>query len=236
MDMATLLKQTLLFTEDNATSSQVDSLANHTALQENEKVKKMNATSGLKCLELLGRFNQPTLWVKMLAASLVGTGDWYSTKCKLNWKLKGTKYNRLYFQLVPKTLRTEGIGFGLLPTPTVAETIEPKEARKVFGNMRIKSNNGVEGQCKLTDLAMNGLLPTPNAMEFNKTKHPLYVTKTGTIRSKHISGKTSQVGLEHQLNHLTGQSGQLNPLFLAEMMGFPNNWTELPFLSGETKV
>ena len=30
----------------------------------------------------------------------------------------------------------------------------------------------------------------------------------------------------------TGRSFQLNPLFVAEMMGFPVNWTVLPFLPG----
>ena len=30
-----------------------------------------------------------------------------------------------------------------------------------------------------------------------------------------------------------GKSSQLNPRFVAEMMGFPTNWTELPFLNGE---
>jgi len=27
--------------------------------------------------------------------------------------------------------------------------------------------------------------------------------------------------------------GQLNPQFVAEMMGFPEDWTELPFLNGD---
>lgn len=30
-----------------------------------------------------------------------------------------------------------------------------------------------------------------------------------------------------------GQTSQLNPLFVQEMMGFPYQWTELPFQSGE---
>jgi hypothetical protein len=30
-----------------------------------------------------------------------------------------------------------------------------------------------------------------------------------------------------------GKVSQLNPLFVAEMMGFPTNWTLLPFLDGE---
>jgi hypothetical protein len=36
-----------------------------------------------------------------------------------------------------------------------------------------------------------------------------------------------------QLTETLGISSQLNPRFVAEMMGFPPNWTELPFQSGE---
>jgi DNA (cytosine-5)-methyltransferase 1 len=50
----------------------------------------------------------------MLAASLIGMEGWYSSKCKLTWKLRAMNRKRMYFQLVPLTLRTEGIGFGLL--------------------------------------------------------------------------------------------------------------------------
>jgi len=32
----------------------------------------------------------------------------------------------------------------------------------------------------------------------------------------------------------TGKTSQLNTPFVLEMMGFPPDWTELPFLSGET--
>jgi hypothetical protein len=33
---------------------------------------------------------------------------------------------------------------------------------------------------------------------------------------------------------VSGRSSQLNPQFVMEMMGFPTDWTLLPFLSGET--
>ena len=36
-----------------------------------------------------------------------------------------------------------------------------------------------------------------------------------------------------QLTETLGISSQLNPRFVAEMMGFPPNWTELPFQNGE---
>ena len=53
--MKTSQKQISLFTEDESTSSQVDSHANHTATQGNDLEKKMTATSGLKCLEQFKR-------------------------------------------------------------------------------------------------------------------------------------------------------------------------------------
>ena len=34
----------------------------------------------------------------------------------------------------------------------------------------------------------------------------------------------------------SSKDSQLNPRFVAEMMGFPPNWTELPFQSGEQKA
>ena len=200
--------------------------ASPTHLQENGSERKMNATYGQRCLEQYGRFNRGGLLAKTFPALLIGMEGWYSTRCRLTWKLKGTKYNRTYFQLAVSTLPTEGIGFGLLPTPTVAETIEPKEARKVFGNMRIKSNNGVEGQCKLTDLAMNGLLPTPTVNDM----------KNASLPPSQIDRNDSIVKRVLQDNPQAGKTSQLNPQFVAEMMGFPVDWTELPFLSGETKV
>jgi len=38
------------------------------------------------------------------------------------------------------------------------------------------------------------------------------------------------------INHILGVRSHLNPRFVGEMMGFPPNWTELPFQSGEQKV
>ena len=34
----------------------------------------------------------------------------------------------------------------------------------------------------------------------------------------------------------TSSTSQLNPRFVAEMMGFPENYTELPFLNGEPNL
>jgi hypothetical protein len=42
--------------------------------------------------------------------------------------------------------------------------------------------------------------------------------------------------LESNIQYQAGTTFQLNPLFVAEMMGFPVNWMILPFQNGETKA
>jgi hypothetical protein len=101
-------RQISLFTEDTLTSSPVASLVNPTQPQESERGKRMNATSGLACLGQFERLDHVGSWAKTFAGLLVGMEGWSSKRCKLNWKLKGTKYNRFYFQLQASTPRTEG--------------------------------------------------------------------------------------------------------------------------------
>jgi hypothetical protein len=250
---ATLQKQTSLFTEEQLTFSPGDSLASLIALQESEKAKKMHATCGLKCSEQFGRFPRATLWAKTLAALLVGMEGWYSTKCKLTWKLRTTKYYRFYFQLAPSTLRTEGIGFGLLPTPKKQ-------------NANSTGIHGQGGQDLQTVITMS-LLPTPEANNY-KTGHrsvtprihrkieqgwtiglndlatlKLLPTPTSTSDVKGGCTRPDQKRQNDTLAHsihgmigVPGKTSQLNPRFVAEMMGFPPDWLELPFLNTETKV
>lgn len=73
-------------------------------------------------------------------------GGWYSTKCKLTWKLKGTKYSRFYFQLVPLTHPTEGTEFGLLPTPTKSDFNPRWKTKNWEGNSDLPSvMNAING-------------------------------------------------------------------------------------------
>jgi site-specific DNA-cytosine methylase len=65
-----------------------------------------------------------------------------------------------------------------------------------------------------------GMLPTPTD------------AATGSQNSQHSIAEWGGSG-----NNITEKdswkNSQLNPRFVAEMMGFPPNWTELPFLNGE---
>jgi hypothetical protein len=75
-----------------------------------------------------------------------------------------------------------------------------------------------------------------------------YTLQTQSKRYKRIPGDLPVSILERLIRILptkaqigntkfpAGRHGQLNPRFVAAMMGFPANWTELPFQHGEPKV
>jgi hypothetical protein len=301
-------KQISLFTEDELTSSPAGFHVNLTAAQGKDLEKKMTDISGLKCLEQFGRFSRVGLWEKTFAALLIGQEDWYSTKCNLIWKLKGTKSNRFYFQLVPLTLHTEGIESGLLlktptmmdgtvtsgkknptsgdsgtlaqeimseyaptinkinqmlPTPvssdaTTGSIIGKNDTFKITstGFPRKINQNGTNGSVGLARLGIFGMLPTPKT--FNGTPNGkkssnadqggshgvelvellnkgLLPTPLASEGGKMSGGPTeNQMSLSKTARQQTGKTSQLNPRFVMEMMGFPPDWTELPFLNGET--
>lgn len=220
--MAILQKQTSLFTTENAMCLPEDFHANHTALQENEKVRKMNAIYGRKCLEQLERFSQPTLWVKMFSASLIGTQEWFSMRCKLTWKLRASRFGRMYFQLVPSTPPTDGIEFGLWPTPDTIQrgrpeiAVQMKEANLPLYTRRDKAGNA--RQFSILDFAIyKGLIPTPTTRDYKGARSKEALKKAGRTETNSLPDAFSQ----------DGKSSQLNPLFVEEMMGYPIGWTEL---------
>ena len=143
---------------------------------------------------------------------------------------------------------------GMLPTPLVTdieggivskEQIKNKNGRWV----RISNNTGTEFGAKLRDVAP--LLPTPAARNHKgKTKSGKRVTKTGKIQNygdslpnivdkllptpqasegTKIGGTENQDSLTKRARQFSNNSSKLNPQFVAEMMGFPNKWTEKPF-------
>jgi hypothetical protein len=73
----------------------------------------------------------------------------------------------------------------------------------------------------LTRAMAMGLLPTPTLQEYTNSTLP-----PSQIKRNNIPGVLLRQGV---LAH-----SQLNPLFVEQMMGFPKNWTLLPFLNGET--
>ena len=193
--------------------------------------------------------------------------DWYSSRCALTWKLKGTKFNRLLFQLQPKTHRTEEIDVGsLLPTPTAMMDEAPIEKVDARNQKQMEKGNSpfILG---LGQQAMRGMLPTPQSSDYidkntsksweaqggvnfslgnpklramlptptamDSTNATATMKSTQAQEGEKITGKENQDSMTKRVHQITGTTSQLNPRFVAEMMGFPPNWTELPFLNGE---
>jgi hypothetical protein len=112
--------------------------------------------------------------------------------------------------------KTEYINLKLLPTPTAMppRDIDMKKRDARMEKLKAKGLSPVSDT--LSILARKGLLPTPQAVDGNKT--------TKASKQDNLN-KTFQAG----------GASQLNPLFVAEMMGFPEGWLVLPFQSGEAK-
>jgi hypothetical protein len=109
---------------------------------------------------------------------------------------------------------------GMLPTPMASDCGE-----KV---------TGLENQMSLVKLARTQMLPTPSAYDWNTAQ----TQEKYQERKKHQADKG--VNLHYPLKQMcmdinpNGKTSQLSPQFVMEMMGFPTDWTLLPFLNGET--
>lgn len=196
----------------------------HFQQPDNEKAQRITVISGRKCLELFERSNLGTSWAKMFAALLIGQTGWYSTRCALIWKLKVMKSSQYYFQLAPSTLRTDGIEFGLLPTP-LAQTREEMNFEVYDARMKRLVEKGHKPfTMPLDQMALRGMLPTPTTRDWKGARSAEALKKAERNYTNSLPDAFAQLG----------QTSQLSPQFVLEMMGFPTDWTELPFLNGET--
>ena len=304
--METSKNSTRQLTLDELIYSQEGSPANPTLSPESERERRTSATCGQRCCALFENAPRATSWAKTFAALLVGMEGWSSRRCALTWKLVGTPYNRLYFQLQASALPTEEIASGLLLTPTATELCEhPDDMRAraekngykngtkynsltsqiVYGMLptptafdyntprsqeawdKAKEKHGEALQNPLKQMAAFGMLPTPIASEVHHAERVQKLKETGaeTISSRKngdnrpngimdyldfngmlptpcaqeggkISGKENQDSLTKRARQETGKTSQLSPLFVEEMMGFPQNWTASPFQSGDEKA
>lgn len=67
------------------------------------------------------------------------------------------------------------------------------------------------------EICIDGMLPTPMASDCGEK----------------VTGLETQDSLVKMTRQVTGKPSQLSPQFVMEMMGFPTDWTELPFLNGD---
>ena len=215
-NMKTSKTSTQLSIMDELMSSVEDFPVNRLASQDNEREQKTRATCGLRCLGLSESVNPVGSWARTFAGLLVGRTDWFSKRVTLTWKILGTPSNRLLFQLVPQAMRhTDVTEFGLLLTPTTRE--EVMDMDKFKARME-KYDNGTTVPNLATQI--HGMLPTPRAR----------AEGGNCARDRGKGNLEDEVATQFKIG---GKTSQLSPLFVEEMMGFPKNWTALPFQSGE---
>ena len=159
--------------------------------------------------------------------------------------VKDIPSSRYLFRLVPSVPRTEGTVSGVLPTPIASD---------------FKVRGPGSQQKGLPESIREMLLPTPTATEIHhwqrverwkrQGRTSMHETEDGEKNPNGLTDFLDFHGLLPTLEHIgrkgknprqgglpdffaqTGRSFQLNPLFVAEMMGFPTSWTVLPFLPG----
>jgi hypothetical protein len=135
------------------------------------------------------------------------------------------------------------------------------DQRELTDGKNISKTTGTEYGLHLTQMAKAGMLPTPTVQDGDKAtkkwredhqnnltahvfnKMMLTPSASDGLRSgmtmdslkKHNKPNAENSNLAEQIAHkVGGGTSQLNPPFVLEMMGFPPDWTLLPFLSGET--
>lgn len=107
----------------------------------------------------------------------------------------------------------------LLPTPTVTGNHNRKGASP-------NSGNGLS-------TAIKGLLPTPCATDHKRGAVPVVQTASGRYDRASPTANGRPMGAQLTdiapiLGEASQTSGSLNPRFVAQMMGFPADWCELP--------
>lgn len=122
---------------------------------------------------------------------------------------------------------SSGAKFGLLPTPQSRDFKNGSTMESERWQRKREQGRTMD----LNDLAASKLLPTPNASEATKY--------TKTYNSNSQMGQSLTVlavngMIEGVSKSLTGKTSlQLNPLFVEEMMGFPEDYLVLPFQDGD---
>lgn len=232
-------------------SSREDFPANRSASQENAKELTITATSGRRCCEQFERLPLVGSWAKMFSVSLIGRREWYSSRCALIWRMQTTRCNRILFRLVPSMRRTAEIEcgsspiVGMMPTPISSEIAHPARVEEQINKGRTslrEREKGEAGPNGLTDFLMfNGLIPTvvTQGLKYCNRKGQSAFVKAEMLptpkaqderHALHDRGR-SNLGEEIAERYGDGSSmgSQLNPLFVAEMMGFPVEHTLTPF-------
>jgi hypothetical protein len=118
---------------------------------------------------------------------------------------------------------TRAMAMGLLPTPTTQEATSKCQVNE--NGRRLTTNGKDSHSMNIGRMAAMGILPTPTAQIVKHGHSEKYWDNRIGKRQMDIAMWNAETN---------GKTSQLSPQFVMEMMGFPTDWTLLPFLSGET--
>jgi len=182
-----------------------------------EAARAMTVGSGRKRLESHLRFVPDGCSLRTLTASLLSMTAWHSTVCFLKWNTPVTKSKRLIFQLAESVPTTFAIDSGLLPTPTASEYGTGQNGQRPDG-----STFAGAGMPSLETMARRGMIPTPQATDANAAG------SRNTEQSKAHPGVSLTDWAKQDLGAGRQTSrGQLNPRFVEQLMGYPEDWTSV---------
>ena len=201
-----------------STSSQADTLANLSPSQVEKKVKKIQDTSGQKCLDLSKNSDRLGLLEKMLVDTLNSVSTPYSR----TWKVKTTPQGRLVFQLLASVPNTKEKESGLWRTPDAySGGSNLNKIKEALAEGHLKRKSGHTIQIRLADQVREPRLwPTPAAHEARLGYQRRDTGKKGTQKSLSTIVIDTEGGREKT-------TGQLNPTWVEWLMGYPTGWTDL---------
>ena len=201
-----------------STSSQADTLANLSPSQVEKKVRKIQDTSGQKCLDLSKNSDQLGLLEKMLVDTLNSVSTPYSR----TWKVKTTPQGRLVFQLLASVPNTKEKESGLWRTPDAySGGSNLNKIKEALAEGHLKRKSGHTIQIRLADQVREPRLwPTPAAHEARLGYQRRDTGKKGTQKSLTTIVIDTEGGREKT-------TGQLNPTWVEWLMGYPTGWTDL---------
>ena len=201
-----------------STSSQEDTLANLSPSQVEKKVKKIQDTSGQKCLDLSKNSDRLGLLEKMLVDTLNSVSTPYSR----TWKVKTTPQGRLVFQLLASVPNTKEKESGLWRTPDAySGGSNLNKIKEALAEGHLKRKSGHTIQIRLADQVKEPRLwPTPAAHEARLGYQRRDTGKKGTQKSLSTIVIDTEGGREKT-------TGQLNPTWVEWLMGYPTGWTDL---------
>ena len=161
-------------------------------------------------------------------------------RAEKNGYQNGTKFGSLlsqvkYSNLLPTPTLMDGQKLSLHQTAKQRNGTQTENASSVQNAKDNMQNANVQGQHKMDlntgiskESCMPNLLPTPRKSDFKGA------SKQTEAKGRNPMTNSLMDAVENGMN--PGSNGQLNPRFVAEMMGFPTDWTISPFLNGETKA